>query len=279
MNGTRNIAIFVGYFNSDLDGIPMLYQSEDRRRALPLFFPEGMPRPDSWAPINLSGNITVIENQPVVQVVHWEAAGKDSFHVRSDWKEWGAPEEFHLRPIFNPIVRPGFHLTEEMASRLNETSGFGPEIEAALSGDERSRDLLLPPLSRKLRNRVLVPAVGMRLSRNPVLPSEDGKHPFFWGSLALGPGLSDLVDFKLRSVSPNFGGVVSKLRVGPTPFVVNGFFRSVIREDGSRHSFLDCIEPILVNAQDFDGGKVPGWMMLLARQKAKMEAESNEEVA
>ncbi len=276
INGTRNIGIFVGYFNGDLEGAPMLYQSEDRRRALPLFFPEGMPRPEPWVPVNLSGNITVVKNQPVVLVVHWETAGKDSIHVRSDWKEGGTPEEFHLRPVFNPIVRPGFHLTEEMASKLNETSGFGPEVEVALSGDERSRDLLFPPLSRKLRNRVLVPAVGMVLSRNPVVPDRENKHSFFWGSLALGPHLSDLVDFKLRSILPNFGAIVSKLRVGPTPFVVNGFFRSEIREDGSRHSFLDCIEPIVINAKDFEDGKVPGWMMVLTRRKAQMEAESKE---
>jgi len=261
VHGARNIAVFTGFFHPSLAGGPALYVSEDRRAAIPLEFAQGSHTPSDWEAINVSGHAIPDGNgQMKISVVHWERAGHNTMHNKVDWKAKGATVEVVLTE-FSPITKPGFALTQDVQSSLVETSGFGPQVESALEGDEHSRDLVLRPFSRRMKNQLLVTGVVVHISRHLIDPEPPSTLPFYWGRIALGSKDEDIVDFKIRSVSDNFGGVLARFRSGPTPITLAGALRSTVKRDGTKHVFLDCESAILVSRQDFEGGKPPAWML------------------
>lgn len=262
VHGARNIGIFTGFFHPTLAGQPALYVSEDRNAALPLQFLEGMPRPADWEPVNIAGH-AVPDGKGGLQlrVTYWERAGHDVIHPKTDWTVPGAKSAGVALTEFSPITKPGFMLSDDIKAMLAETSGFGPGVEAALEGDEHSREILFRPLSRRMKGQTLVTGVVVKIARNIVQPEPPSKWPFYWGLIALGPLREHIVSFKIRSLSDNFGGVMARFRSGPTPITLAGTMRSALRADGTTHTFLDCEAALLVSRQDFEGGTPPAWMM------------------
>jgi len=262
VNGARNIGVFSGFFHGSTDGESALYACEDRRERLPIVFKSGLATPADWQPINVAGSIAGADGNAFVEVEHWEPAGHNVLHNRMDWKVIPTPEEHSLWGTFAPINRPGFNLSDETKAQMVDVSSYGPAVTAALDDDENSREFILPALSRRVPNQVLLTGVVLSVARSPIVPEDHRKHPYYWGTFALGPNAEDIVDIRINSVSESFAGSMSRFRTGPTPVTLHARLCAKINDAGDRHIYLDCRSASLISARDFEGGNPPSWILL-----------------